>query len=424
MTPAALDRLGACPACDTVYLRTEIAPGASAHCLRCGSRLYTRSRFSPSQMLALVLGALILGGIANTTPIVEIQFRGLASSTTLIGAIVLLVEEGEPLVGMLAALTTVVFPVLDLGLLAAVLLGWSRGERPVWFAPALRLILALRPWGMVEVFMLGVLVALVKLSAQTQILPGPALWAFAALTVLLVPILTFDPRFLWNRAGEAGASSSGEAAPSPQAPPALVSARAAGLVACETCGQLHPRAHVGPCTRCHAPIHPRKPASLQRVGALLLGAVILYVPANLLPVMQTTTLKGEKRDTILSGVVYFWETGSPELAILIFSVSVLIPLVKMAALAFLITSTHRRWAGRRHTRLRLFALVDAIGRWSMLDVFVVTLMVGLVRFQALARIEAGPGAAAFGAVVILTMLAVHSFDPRLMWDPDETDHGP
>lgn len=195
------------------------------------------------------------------------------------------------------------------------------------------------------------------------------------------------------------------------------SASAAGLMACEHCGQLTAlRAEAEICTRCGGRVEARKPASLSRTWALLLAAVILYFPANLLPIMQTSSLFGTSHDTILSGVVYFWHSGSLGLAALIFSVSILIPVIKMAILAVLALTVQFGWPLDRRQCILLFHFIEFVGRWSMLDVFVVALMAGLVRFKALAEIEAGPGAIAFGAVVALTMLATHSFDSRLIWD--------
>ncbi len=207
---------------------------------------------------------------------------------------------------------------------------------------------------------------------------------------------------------------------------AVVTASEAGLVGCPHCGLVCRRldAVATPrCPRCGGELHPRKAESLSRCCALLTAAAILYVPANLLPVMDSASMFGAERDTILSGIVYFWTSGSQGLAALIFFVSILVPMLKMAALSALAWSVHRRSPNHRHQRAFLFRIVEFVGRWSMLDVFVVALMVGLVRFRGLAEIEAGPGAAAFGAVVVLTMLASRSFDPRLIWDCVEDDHG-
>jgi len=204
---------------------------------------------------------------------------------------------------------------------------------------------------------------------------------------------------------------------------APISAADAGLAACPACGLLSPLAGENlRCPRCGERLAARKPGSLSRTWALLIAAIILYLPANLLPVMLTTSLFKTEENTILSGVVYFWTTGSPALAALIFVFSIVIPILKMAALGYLAAQV--QWGGRRSRRhcMTLYRLVEFVGRWSMLDVFVVALMVGLVRFHSLALVEAGSGAGAFGAVVVLTMLAAQSFDPRLIWDTESARH--
>lgn len=197
----------------------------------------------------------------------------------------------------------------------------------------------------------------------------------------------------------------------------FVSATESGLMACPHCGTVQALAETPQaCPLCGGVVRPRRPASLSHTWALLIAAIILYIPANLLPIMQTTSLFGTSRDTILSGVVYFWHSGSPGLASLIFAVSILVPMAKMAILGVLALTVRFGWPLDRRQCIHLYHLIEFVGRWSMLDIFVVALMVGLVRFSSLAVIEAGPGAIAFGAVVALTMLATHSFDPRLIWD--------
>lgn len=216
------------------------------------------------------------------------------------------------------------------------------------------------------------------------------------------------------------------------ASPATPTARALGILSCHRCGAVwQPGAGDAPvpapapapdlagdrrCARCGAALHLRKPDSIRRTWALLIAAAIMYLPANLLPVMITKSLFGTQQDTILSGVVFFWVSGSYGLAALIFTASFLVPLFKLAALFVLVAMAQRRSGWRRRERARLYQLLEFIGRWSMLDVFVVALLAGLVQIQGFAVISAGVGIAAFGAVVVLTMLAALSFDPRLTWD--------
>lgn len=163
-------------------------------------------------------------------------------------------------------------------------------------------------------------------------------------------------------------------------------------------------------------MHRRKPHSLARTWAYLIAAYILIVPANLLPVMETGSLFGSKKDTILSGVEYLWVTGSWPLAIVVFIASIVVPLAKLLALTYLVLSVQRRSARLTLERTRLYRLLEFIGRWSMLDIYVITLLSGLVQLQSLATVRPEPGAVAFGAVVVLTMLAAMAFDPRLIWD--------
>lgn len=199
-----------------------------------------------------------------------------------------------------------------------------------------------------------------------------------------------------------------------------------GLLACHACGLLSRKGVPGAelrCPRCDAPLHARKPNSVARTWALLIAAMIIYIPANTLPMMHTSSLFGAQSDTIMSGVVYFWTSGSWYLALVIFFASIMVPMLKMIALVLLLVTVQRRSLWRLDQRAKLYRLVEFIGRWSMLDVYVVAVIVALVQLKALATIQPGPGAIAFGTVVVLTMLAAMAFDPRLMWDAQEKEHG-
>ena len=205
-----------------------------------------------------------------------------------------------------------------------------------------------------------------------------------------------------------------------------VTAASRGLLSCHICDLLSrpaPHSHDAICSRCGAHLHLRKPDSIVRCWALLITAMILYIPANLLPMMHTSSLFGSQSDTIMSGVVYFWTSGSWYLALIIFFASITVPLLKMIALMLLLVSVQMRSRWQLVQRARLYRLVEFVGRWSMLDIYVVAVIVALVQLQALATIEPGPGAMAFGAVVVLTMFAAMAFDPRLIWDPVEEKRG-
>ena len=205
-------------------------------------------------------------------------------------------------------------------------------------------------------------------------------------------------------------------------PAQALTAAQIGLRSCSTCSLLCSTGTSASsnrtlqCPRCHSPLHSRKPASLQRTFAYLLAALFLYIPANLLPMMSTASLLENRSHTIMSGAIELWTTGSWPLALLVFFASIVVPGLKIAALLLLAASVQWRAQWQPRQRTRLYRLVEFVGRWSMLDIFAVALTVALVQAPGFASVSAGPGAIAFGAVVVLTMLASMSFDPRLIWD--------
>jgi paraquat-inducible protein A len=199
----------------------------------------------------------------------------------------------------------------------------------------------------------------------------------------------------------------------------MVDASAIGVIGCHVCGLVSRASHLDEgacCPQCHAPLHRRKTNSLIRTWALLIAAALLYLPANLLPIMRTVSLGDIDDNTILTGVLELWRNGSWDLAIIVFVASIVVPMMKFLILGFLLITSQRssRWA--KGQRARLYRLVELVGYWSMLDVFVVALLSALVHFQVLSRVEPKPGVIYFGLVVVLTMLASMSFDPRLIWD--------
>jgi paraquat-inducible protein A len=194
-----------------------------------------------------------------------------------------------------------------------------------------------------------------------------------------------------------------------------------GVVACHACGAVYRVPDDSDdvamhCRRCGTSLHRRKPDSVARTWAFLIAATILYLPANLLPIMLTSTLLEQRSDTILSGVAALWRDGAWDIAIIVFVASVVVPMLKIGVIALLLWSVQSGAHWRRRERTRLYRIIEFVGHWSMLDVFVVALLVGLVHFRSFADVQPGPGAVAFAAVVVLTMLASMSFDPRLIWD--------
>ncbi|NPT56886.1 paraquat-inducible protein A [Paraburkholderia elongata] len=416
-------RLIACHECDLLQWKASLSERGTARCQRCGAALYRSLPATYDRALAFTLAAGILFVVANCFPIVGLWVKGALVETTLFGAVSSLYANGMWPIAGLVLVTTILMPALNIAAVIYLLLPLHIGGLPQRPEIVLRVLRHAAPWGMIEVLMLGMLVALVKLQHFATVVPGVAIWAFGAVMVLLAAAaVSFDPRALWARIESV---PSGDAVSHAlKASANAATAARAGLFVCHDCGLLSkPPGHVrgGICPRCSAVLHLRKPNSLARTWAFLLAALVLYIPAVLLPVMVTSTLFSAQSDTILSGVVFLWTSGSWALAAIVFIASIVVPMLKILSLAYLAWSTQLRSSLMPRKRTRIYRWVEFVGRWSMLDIYVITILVALVQFGSVATIDAGPGAIAFGAVVVLTMFAALSFDPRLIWDAVELD---
>ena len=195
-----------------------------------------------------------------------------------------------------------------------------------------------------------------------------------------------------------------------------LTARNAGLVACHVCGKLQPWAAGSACARCGSMLHQRKPESLQRSWAFLISALLLYLPAKRYPIMTTTTLGMPENSTIIGGVILLWQHGSYPVAAVVFIASVMIPIIKFLVIGSLLLLVRHGHSGKLGQHTRLFRFIEYIGPWSMIDVFVVILLVALIQFGGIASAYPGPAAAAFAGMVIATMFSALFFDTRLLWD--------
>jgi paraquat-inducible protein A len=422
MSASAQARLIACHECDLLQRETVLAENGVARCIRCGAQLYRNRPDGLTRALAFTLGAMAFFATANAFPIVGLEVNGNLVETTLLGAVYVLYQDGMWPIAGLVFVTTFLMPLVEMLGMASLLLPLRLSRLPYRPDLVFRVLHLSKPWGMTEVLILGFLVALVKLAHIASVVPGVALWTFGAVMFCIAgAAAAFDQRDAWARV-EAAERHSEQTPVRAEGHTAL----RAGFFACHDCGMLSkalPHAHEGTCPRCHAHLHFRKPDSITRTWAFLSAAIILYIPANVLPVMDTSSLFGAQKDTIMSGVVYLWTSGSWPLAIIVFIASIAVPMLKIIAIAFLVITAQMRsnWLPVRRTVI--YRIVEFVGRWSMLDIYVITVLVALVQFNALATIRAGPAAIAFGAVVVLTMFAAMSFDPRLIWDPSEADHG-
>jgi paraquat-inducible protein A len=362
-------------------------------------------------VLALFLTALILFVLAQAFPLMSLRLHGTVREASIPGCVRILTSLGWPWLSAILLTTVLLGPLAHLGGMGVVLVQVARGRTRPWTARAFRVLEELRRWGMQEVFLLGVLVSYAKLARTATVLPGLSLYALAGFIVAYAAACSsLDPRWVWDATGDPGVH---------QLPPGVRgggTARGAALQTCAACGLVAGLDRAGPCPRCGAGLHSRKPDSTGRAWALLLTAIALYLPANLLPVTQVVSLGRPHEDTILSGVGYFLRTGSWPLALVIFVASVMVPVVKFVVLSLLLLTVRFRWRCRPRLLAWLYRLTETIGRWSMVDIFAITLMVAMLQAGSLASVVPRPGAMAFALMVVATILAVRCFDPRLVWD--------
>lgn len=406
-------RLCECGSCGQFQKMPSLLPGQSARCIRCEGVL-RRARIDPlGRALALNLAALSLFAVACLMTLMTVSTAGMVRHASLFSGPVDMGRSGLWELTIVVMFTTVIAPVAKLAAMAYVLIGLRLPRPPRHIRRVYALVEHLRPWSMVEVFLLGVLVAYTKLIDLVHIEIGVALYAMALLMLTMIAAeAVLDRQAVWEEMERRGVPH-GDI---DHAATALASP-AEGALSCHTCGLVSlPHHHDDHCPRCGSHLHRRKPNAMGRAVALLISAAILYVPANVYPVLQFIQLGSGQPSTILGGVVELLDGGMWPLALLVFFASVAVPMLKIIGLALLLLSVRFAWTTRLRDRTRLYFVVNAIGRWSMIDIFMETILVALVRFGSVVSIEPGMGAIAFCGVVILTMFAAEGFDPRLMWD--------
>jgi paraquat-inducible protein A len=407
-------RLLRCEDCDLLHRVHPIAEGLRARCGRCGALLFARKRDALHRATALYLAALVLWGVANGLPFLTFELEGRKQPSLLVSGPISLYRDGLWELAAVVFLFVIAFPLLRIVNSLSVLLPLLAGRRPRWMIPLFRVVDVIHPWAMVEVFLLGVLVAYSKLVDLATIIVGPALVAFVGLMVALVAARSaLDADEVWERIQ-----------PSPPAPPG--EAFDPSSIGCHVC-RLVCRSPAGApgaarCPRCGTRLHRRKPNSLSRCGALVIAALILYVPANVYPVMTFISFGRGAPSTILGGVSELLQAGMWPLAAVVFLASITVPVLKLIGLSVLLVSVQRRSRWQIRQRTMLYRIVEGVGRWSMIDIFTLAILAALVQLGALATIQPGPGAIAFAAVVVLTMFAAMAFDPRLLWDAAGVNH--
>lgn len=402
-------RLWECPDCAQRQVVPALRAGTAARCLRC-NRLLRRVRHDPlGRALALNLTALVLLGVACLMPMMKVSAGGMDRSADLFTGPMGLQSDGLWELAMVVLFTSIAAPLVKVVAMTYLLIGLRLRRPGLHLRQVFAWIEWLRPWSMVEVYLFGVFVAYVKLIDLVHIEIGPALYALCALMLTMVAAdAVLDRQAVWEVLDRRDPAA-------PHGAPALAMTDGSN---CEVCHFLNPPAHGGhaACVRCGAHLHARKPNSIARSWALMIAAVILYGPANIYPVLTVIQLGSGEPSTIMGGVVELLSSGMFPLAALVFCASVVVPVLKLIALGAMLVATglgSDRWL---RDRTRAYRIVAAVGRWSMIDVFMASILVALVHFGGLVTINSGFGAVAFAGVVILTMLAAEAFDPRLMWD--------
>jgi paraquat-inducible protein A len=308
-------------------------------------------------------------------------------------------------ISLVVLATLIAMPAAQFLLLLTVLLG-LRMPRPPRFLPRLfGWVERIRPWSMVEVFLLGVFVAYTRLQAIATVDVGPGLFALGGVMLCLVAAdIELDHEDVWTKLTEKGLL---HLRPAPEGH---------RRIGCDCCGLVLMAPPRWPCPRCGRALRHRKRLSVARSWALLSAAIMLYLPANIYPIITVIRFGSGEPSTIIAGVEELLELSMWPLALLVFMASIVVPLLKLVLLILMLIKTHEGSAWRLRERTKAYRLVEAIGRWSMIDVFMLTTLVALVRMGFIATVLPGQGAICFAAVVVLTMFAANCFDPRLMWD--------
>lgn len=404
-------RLRACHECDWISALTPLASGEKASCPRCDHVLVKRHRYPAQRSMALALASLIALMVAVSFPFVSFNISGVGNRIELAQTATTLIAFHQPVVAIAVIMTIVVLPAVYLIGVVWLQYGLLRGQPMAFSRDIARSLAHLTPWMMADVFIIGALVSLIKIAGMAHIGLGISFWAFCVFAILLLMTTqSIDGDWMWF-------SLEGEPL-APEGTQTGMTAASQQITGCPTCGLINRLSDTGKgrCTRCHERLHQRLPHSLQRTWALLVSAMVMYIPANIYPIMTTTSLGHTTPSTIIGGVVQLIQMGSWPVAIVIFVASVIVPVGKLVALSWLCLVIKRSSELNAQTRTRLYRLTEFIGRWSMVDVFVVAILVALIRAGSLMSITPGPAALAFGTVVVLTMLAAMTFDPRLIWD--------
>lgn len=400
-----------CQDCDLlVSVPLKTTPGKIL-CPRCGYQFLSNHTDSLNRLISFAMSALIFFLLSLSFPFMSYDAGGSERTISLVHSVTTLISLDYLFLAGLIATVVLLLPALFLCGLLYVLLPLKFGKQSAYSPMVLKISLEILPWSMVEIFLLSVLVSIMKLITSADIGLGLSFYAFALFSVFLTAtILLLNVHQIWGwlltpeylNTGLQGGGLDQQ------------------LTACHVCHCSVPLSQ-SCCQRCGSTVSARKPYSIQRTWAFLFIAILLYVPANILPIMQTRVFGKDELNTILGGIQVLWNNGSYPIAVIIFIASIMVPIAKMLALIWLNFSVMFHNPERLQEKALLYRVTEFVGRWSMLDVFVVAILTSLIHQGKILAVYPGPAIIAFSGVVIFSLLAAMNFDPRLLWD--QRNHG-
>ncbi|WP_210510261.1 membrane integrity lipid transport subunit YebS [Pantoea ananatis] len=390
-----------CPQCDTLFSLPDVKSYQSAHCPRCNAQIVSGRDWSMTRLLAMAATMLVLMPFAFSMPLIDIRLLGMRIDASVLEGIVQMTLQGNVLTASMVAFCTIGAPVTLVAGIGYLALGERLGMN---LRPVLLMLDKLKEWVMLDIFLIGIAVASIKVQDYADLELGYGLVAYVALTVLsVITLIHLNMEQLWEHFY----------------PQSHQVTRRDDLQVCLNCHYTDIPDARGRCARCHTPLDFRRRHSLQKSWAALIASIVLLIPANLLPI-SVVYLNGSRReDTIFSGILSL-ASGNVPVAAVVFIASILVPFTKVLVMLALLLSIHFRCEQGLKTRIRLLRFVTWVGRWSMLDLFVISLTMSLVNRDQLLAFTMGPAAFYFGAAVILTIMAVEWLDSRLLWDAHAT----
>ena len=392
----------ACTDCGTLQDIPPLTWGAIAVCPTCDNRLERTNGRSITGALACASATFVLLFPANLLPIMHVSMLGMTRESRLATGVITLWQHRWVLVALLVAAFAVILPFVRFGLLSLVLALLQLGRRPRWLGRAFRWSLHLDQWAMPDVFLLGCAVGYSRIAAVMPVKIGwGGICVILAAFLCMLSRAALDRRAVWRVLWP-------ECSAPPEDRPAL---------ACGFCDLVCPADAEGSCCpRCGLRLSARKPDSTVRTAALVIAGLALFFPANLYPMSVDRQFGVLVPHRIVDGIVELFQAHLWPLGVLIFCTSIAIPLLKLAGLSWLLISVWHGSRSRLVLKTRLCRLIDEIGRWSCIDVFTIAVFLPLMQFHGMVSTDAANGATAFLLVVVITMLASHTFDPRLLWD--------